>query len=223
MVFRLSAASRSLARPKYSARYASPSRAIAPLSSRECSSRSPGVGARRGAGVFDHERFERMPRSAAVFARPGGRAQAATTAPTTAISTATDDEALPREDRVAERDEPPGTRPPCRDDVADLRLQRARRRHLQRRRAAEALRPDAARGRGSSPPRARGSRRLRTRRAISLASTALKMRLKPQLNHALAIAKTATSATAPRGDRGHARERARSAVPRAATWRARGR
>ncbi len=39
---------------------------------------------------------------------------------------------------------PPGTIPPCGDDVADLRLQRARAGHLQRRRPAQALRPDAA-------------------------------------------------------------------------------
>ena len=41
------------------------------------------------------------------------------------------------------------------------------------------------------------------RRAISIASTALNTRLKPQLNHELARAKKVTKATAPRGVRGH--------------------
>ena len=86
-----------------------------------------------------------MPRSArrARLGRRGGVASHIT-AVTTTISTATDDEALPQEDRVRKRMMPPGTRPPCGDDVADLRLQRAGRRHLQRRRSAQALRPDAA-------------------------------------------------------------------------------
>ena len=60
-----------------------------------------------------------------------------------------------------------------------------------------------------------------TRRATSLASTALKIRLKPQLNHEVAIAKNATSATAPRGVRGQP-AMARIALPIgaevASTW-----
>ena len=54
------------------------------------------------------------------------------------------DEALPEKDRVAERDDAARHHAAVRDDVADLRLQRAGGRHLQRRRSAEALRPDAA-------------------------------------------------------------------------------
>ena len=54
------------------------------------------------------------------------------------------DEALPEEDRVAERNHAAGHEAAGGDDVANLRLQRARRRHLQRRGSAEALRPDAA-------------------------------------------------------------------------------
>ena len=87
----------------------------------------------------------RTPRSVAVLARPAGGHAAAITAATTAISMATDSEALPREDGRAQRDEPIGHRAPRRHDVADLRLQLPRRRHLQRRRAAQALRPHAAR------------------------------------------------------------------------------
>src|SRR6478752_10817669 len=41
------------------------------------------------------------------------------------------------------------------------------------------------------------------RRATSFASTALKIRLKPQLNHDVNIAKKETRATAPRGVDGH--------------------
>ena len=39
---------------------------------------------------------------------------------------------------------PPATMPLCGDDIADLRLERSRRGHLQRGRSAQALRPDAA-------------------------------------------------------------------------------
>ena len=53
-------------------------------------------------------------------------------------------EALPEKDRVREADDAAGHDAAVRDDVADRRLQRARRRHLQRRRSAQALRPDAA-------------------------------------------------------------------------------
>ena len=54
------------------------------------------------------------------------------------------DEALPEEDRVAERDDPAGHQSAGGDDLANLRLQGAGARHLQRRRSAQALRPDAA-------------------------------------------------------------------------------
>ena len=53
-------------------------------------------------------------------------------------------EALPEEDGVAERDDALRHDTAVRDDVANRRLKRARRGHLQRRRSAESLRPDAA-------------------------------------------------------------------------------
>ena len=99
-------------------------------------------------------RRDRCPRSRAVLPRPAGGVASHITPTTTTISTATDDEALPQEDRVAERDDAAGHDAAVRDDVADLRLQRAGRRHLQRRRSAQALRPDAA-----EPEEARGRER----------------------------------------------------------------
>ena len=64
-------------------------------------------------------------------------------------------QALPQEDRVREADDAAGHHAALRHDVADLRLQGAGRGHLQRRGAAEALRPDAAEtqdaGRGERP------------------------------------------------------------------------
>ena len=53
-------------------------------------------------------------------------------------------EALPEKDRVAERDDAARHHAAVRDDVANLRLERAGGRHLQRGGSAEALRPDAA-------------------------------------------------------------------------------
>jgi len=51
---------------------------------------------------------------------------------------------LPEKDRVPERDDARWHDAAMRDDVANLRLQRARRGHLQRGRPREALSPDAA-------------------------------------------------------------------------------
>ena len=85
-----------------------------------------------------------MPRSRAVLPRPAGGVASH-------ITSGDDDdlddhrhEALPEKDRVAERDDAAGHDPAVGDDVANLRLQRARRGHLQRGRSAQALRPDAA-------------------------------------------------------------------------------
>ena len=86
-----------------------------------------------------------MPRSRAVRPRPAGGVASHMTAVTTTISI-DDGERGSATGRSCGGSGmmPPGTRPPCGDDVADLRLQRAGRRHLQRRRAAQPLRPDAA-------------------------------------------------------------------------------
>ena len=75
--------------------------------------------------------------------RRGGVASHMTSV-TTTISTSDRAQALPEKDRVPEGDDAAGHHAAGRDDVADLRLQRAGRRHLQRRGSAEALRPDAA-------------------------------------------------------------------------------
>ena len=85
-----------------------------------------------------------MPRSRAVLPRPAGGVTSHITAVTTTISTTTDDEALPEKNRVAERDDAARDHAVVGDDLADLRLQRSRRGHLQRSRSAQALRPDAA-------------------------------------------------------------------------------
>ena len=93
--------------------------------------------------------------------RPAGGVASHITVVTTTISIDDRHEALPEEDRVAEADEPAGDDAAVGDDVADLRLQRARRGHLQRRRAAQPLRPDAAEAEEARRARARGSRRPR--------------------------------------------------------------
>ena len=85
-----------------------------------------------------------MPRSCAVLPRPAGGVTSHITGVTTTISIDDRREALPEKDRVTERNEPARDQAAVRDDLADLRLQRSRRRHLQRGRSAQALRPDAA-------------------------------------------------------------------------------
>src|SRR5438105_3900465 len=54
------------------------------------------------------------------------------------------DEALPEKDRVAEWNDAAWHETARRYDLANLRLKRTGRRHLQRSRSAQALRPDAA-------------------------------------------------------------------------------
>ena len=54
------------------------------------------------------------------------------------------DDALPQEDRVREADDAAGHDPAPGHDLANLRLQGAGRGHLQRRRSAQPLRPDAS-------------------------------------------------------------------------------
>ena len=134
---------------------------------------------------------------------PAGGVASHITVVTTIISTTTDTQALPEEDRVRERDDPARARGRrarrCRGWRAEARPASP----SAARRIRSAPAPTRCRDRENSPPRARGSRRPSTRRAISRASTALKIRLKPQFSHELASANTVTSATAPRGVVGH--------------------
>ena len=121
----------------------------------------------------------------------------------------------------AERDDAAGHQAAGGDDVADLRLQRARRRHLQRRRSAEALRPDAAdaedaRRRQRAVVDAFDAPRdfARQHRAEDQAEAPVEPRRSTS-------AKNVTSATAPRGVRGQpaiARIAAPIGAEVASTW-----
>ena len=95
------------------------------------------------------------------FAAPGGRRDQPHDGSDDAISTATDARLCHRKIVCAERDDSARDHAAVRDDLADLRLQRSRCRHLQRGRSAEALRPDAAEPEEAGGARARDSRRPR--------------------------------------------------------------
>ena len=122
-----------------------------------------------------------MPRSRAVRARWAGGVASHITVDHDDDLDQHRDQALPQEDGVRQADDAVGHHALVGDDVADARLERARSGHLQRRRAAQPLGPDAA-----EPQDAGGAERavvhVGMRRATSRASTALKTRLKPQLN-----------------------------------------
>ena len=87
---------------------------------------------------------DRCPCRAPCAPRPAGGVASHITSVTTTISTRTETRLCHRKIVWVKLMIPPGTMPPPGDDLANLRLQGAGRGHLQRRRSAQPLRPDAA-------------------------------------------------------------------------------
>ena len=167
----------------------------------ECSSQAPGVIGRAGCRWLARSRSCRdrcRDRAPSSPARAGGVASHIT-AVTTTISTTTETKLCQRKIVWRKGMMPPGTMPPCGDDVADLRLQGAGRGHLQRRRSAEPLRPDAA-----EAEEARGRQRavvdaLDAPRHLAREHGAEDQAEAPVEPRARRARRSVTSATAPRG------------------------
>jgi hypothetical protein len=140
IVFTLIAPTRSFACATWSARNAEPSATTTSVSAGECSRRSPSVFGGGASSSFVGARS--TPRSAAVRARARRRVEPDDDRDDRDLD---DDahEALPEEDRARERHDAVGDDSSVRDYGSDRRLQRVRRRHLERRRTGQALRPNA--------------------------------------------------------------------------------